>query len=166
MPTASFSSSLFPPRRRVVTGHDQDALALVMIDDFKSTKIGDSGFGFARLWSTDEYPVDVTSVENKAFKNPELAPTGSMFVIFDVPPNSKTPLHRTTTIDYVILLRCKLVLHLDGESRTFPEEGHVIVQQGTMYAWENETDQWTRLLAVMMAAEQPVNNGRQLESHS
>jgi len=49
-------------------------------------------------------------------------------------------MHRTPTVDYVIVLEGELVLELDdGESRTIGS-GDIVVQNGTRHAWRNPGD--------------------------
>ncbi|KAJ5765943.1 hypothetical protein N7520_005502 [Penicillium odoratum] len=158
------STSPFPSTRRVVTGHNEEATAIVSRNNTLSTQLRDTGFGFARLWTTEEHPADIVSLQDKALQNPGLAPKGSTFVMFDIPPRSKTALHRTATIDYIVVQKGKVTLGLDDGSRTLLEEGDVMIQQGTMHSWENETDEWTRLISVMIAAQGVIINGKVLPS--
>lgn len=83
-------------------------------------------------------------------------------MIFDAPPQSKTNLHRTTTVDYIIVQKGKITLILDDGSRTLLEEEDVTIQQGTMHSWQNETNEWTRLVSVIIAAQESIINGKNL----
>jgi len=61
-------------------------------------------------------------------------------------------MHRTRSIDYVMLLKGRLTLLLDeGEVELEPMD--VVVQQGTNHAWINKGAEPAVLLAVMVGAE-------------
>ena len=48
------------------------------------------------------------------------------------------PLHRTITLDYGILISGSLTLILENNERTVLRPGDIVVQRGTLHAWENE----------------------------
>lgn len=72
--------------------------------------------------------------------------------------------HRSMTLDYIFVVEGEIVLTLDDGSRTTVKKGEMVVQQATMHGWDNETDQWTRLLCVLIAAKAPVVEGKVLSS--
>jgi hypothetical protein len=50
------------------------------------------------------------------------------------------------------------------ESETTIREGEMMVQMGMIHGWVNKTDQWCRMLFVMLAAEKVVlKDGKVLE---
>jgi quercetin dioxygenase-like cupin family protein len=48
-------------------------------------------------------------------------------------------MHRTRTLDYVVMIEGELVLILD-DSEVVLKPGDVVVQRGTDHAWENRSD--------------------------
>jgi quercetin dioxygenase-like cupin family protein len=116
------------------------------------------------LWSCNKLPADVSSTEDKGLLSTGLTNKGAMFRFVDFPPNSPGVQHRSITLDYGFVVKGELYLTLDDGSRTVIREGDTVVQQATMHGWANETDQWARLLCVLINAEAPVINGRQLET--
>jgi uncharacterized cupin superfamily protein len=56
--------------------------------------------------------------------------------------------HKTSTIDYVVVLDGAVELVLD-EGSAVVEPGEVVVQRGTNHAWRNHGDAAIRLLVVM-----------------
>ena len=48
-------------------------------------------------------------------------------------------MHRTRTLDYVVLVEGELVLILD-DGEVILKPGDVVVQRGTDHAWENRSD--------------------------
>lgn len=69
------------------------------------------------------------------------------------PDTSRDPrMHRTKTLDYIILLRGEVTLLLDeGEVHLMPFD--VVVQRGTNHAWINYGSQKALLAAIMIDAE-------------
>jgi hypothetical protein len=60
-------------------------------------------------------------------------------------------MHRTRTVDYVILLKGEVTMLLDeGEVRMKPFD--VVIQRGTSHAWVNHGDEPAILAGVMIAA--------------
>jgi len=53
-------------------------------------------------------------------------------------------MHRTRTLDYVVVIEGEVVLLLD-DSETILGKGDVVVQRGTNHAWENRSDAVVRM---------------------
>jgi uncharacterized cupin superfamily protein len=64
-------------------------------------------------------------------------------------------LHRTRTIDYVVVLEGEIHLMLD-ESEVRLQAGDVVVQQGTNHAWFNRGTVPCRLAMVFVDAQEPA----------
>lgn len=62
-------------------------------------------------------------------------------------------MHRTLSVDYAVILTGEVVLKLDGGREKTVKAGDMIVQRGVNHEWHNRTDEWTRILVVMVAAE-------------
>lgn len=52
-------------------------------------------------------------------------------------------MHRTQTLDYVVMIEGELVLLLDDSEVTL-KAGEVVVQRGTDHAWEDRSDKVAR----------------------
>ncbi|OMP85158.1 hypothetical protein BK809_0000257 [Diplodia seriata] len=155
--------SPLPPVRRVVTGHNASAAAVVKSDEALPGIPLQIGPSITPLWATEELPADVSSPQDKAQLETGLTNDGAIMRILDVPPGAKFPLHRTVSLDYVYVVQGEVVLTLDDGSRTTVKANDVVVQQATMHGWENETEQWARMLLVMMRSQKPVVAGKALE---
>ncbi len=69
------------------------------------------------------------------------------------PETGKSPwMHRTKTIDYIILLSGEVTLLLDGEERDL-KPFDVVIQRGTNHAWINRGMEPALLIAVLIDAE-------------
>jgi mannose-6-phosphate isomerase-like protein (cupin superfamily) len=136
--------------RRVVTGHDARGKSIVLSDGPPPQHHAMHGLGVG---------ADFHEMWNEADPIPELAPlaarepnersftimpaSGNLLRILDVYPlkdgGRRTVMHRTRTLDYVIVIEGELVLILD-DSEVILKPGEVVVQRGTDHAWENRSD--------------------------
>ncbi|KAL4876675.1 hypothetical protein BJY04DRAFT_222851 [Aspergillus karnatakaensis] len=89
--------------------------------------------------------------------------SGSVCRIVDMRPGAISPMHRTVSLDYGVVLEGVVELVLDsGETRVM-NRGDVAVQRGTMHAWRNTSDtEWARMLYVLLPAEGVNAGGREL----
>lgn len=84
--------------------------------------------------------------------------TGSRVRINEMLPGSldenglQSPMHRTESIDFGIVIEGQVTLVLDGGEIT-AGPGDVIVQRGTIHAWANRGDTTARIAFVMLAGE-------------
>jgi len=136
--------------RRVVTGHDAHGRSVVLSDGPppQHHPMHGSGVGadFHEMWNDPETIPELTSV---GAREPNERPftimpvTGHLLRILDVYPlkhgGKRTVMHRTRTLDYVVVIEGELVLILD-DSEAILRPGEVVVQRGTDHAWENRSD--------------------------
>ncbi|OOF90023.1 hypothetical protein ASPCADRAFT_157606 [Aspergillus carbonarius ITEM 5010] len=157
-----------PPRptdtRLVVTGHDEKGGTTIVKDTCgQANAVGDGTF-LNTLWSSNATPAPIDGDDRKV---PEFADgfKGSLFNTYDIPPHYKGAMHRTVSLDYIVVLKGQVVLALEDGKRVTLSEGDTTVQQGTMHSWENESDNWARLVSVMLPAKQLVIGNKALEPY-
>ena len=149
--------------RRVVTGHDADGKSVVLSDGAAPQHhdmVGDRiGADFFEIWSTPETVPQITSTpasepNERAFTI--MPPTGHLLRIIEIyPPHQggrRTAMHRTKTVDYVVVIEGEVVLILD-DSEVVLKAGDAVVQRGTDHAWENRSDSLTRMVFFHIDAE-------------
>jgi len=112
---------------------------------------GGVGADFFEMWNTPKPVPELTSVEGREPSEREftiMPPTGHLLRIIDIyPPASggkRTVMHRTETLDYVVVIEGEVVLILD-DSEVVLKPGDVVVQRGTNHAWENRADKMARM---------------------
>jgi quercetin dioxygenase-like cupin family protein len=148
----------YPPIRRVVTGHDAGNVAKVLIDGpATNAKRPSSGSVSTLIWCTDRTPAAIPvgeSIEDMGARILGTAPParGSRFAVIDFPPNNQPHMHRTETIDYVIVLEGEIEMDMD-ESTVKLKAGDVLVQRGTNHAWANRSAAPARVAFVLIDAE-------------
>ena len=82
---------------------------------------------------------------------------GSRFAVIDFAPKSTGGVHRTETIDYVIVLSGEIEMQMD-DSVVKMKAGDVMVQRGTNHGWTNTSDRPARVAFVLMDAK-PIGIG-------
>ncbi|HEU0073763.1 MAG TPA: cupin domain-containing protein [Dehalococcoidia bacterium] len=81
-----------------------------------------------------------------------------MFRVGEIGPGARSPMHRTNSVDYGIVLEGELDMELDGGDRVHLKAGDVVVQRGTNHAWINDSHQPARMAWILLDAE-PVRIG-------
>lgn len=173
------------PIRRVVTGHHADGRSTVITDGpAPNVKQRQAGNASTLLWVTEESPAGVSGSADRAARDIGVPPPpcGSIFRIAEFPPHSggevrdhaallrdfgigedvapgypprHPAIHRTRTIDYVIVLEGEIDLLLDdGEVRL--GAGDVVIQRGSNHAWINRSGKLCRLGMVFIDAQEPA----------
>ena len=151
-------SAGLPPIRRVVTGHDANGVARVLIDG-PATNVRSSRPGSAStlIWSSDEMPVDIAIGENAEDYGARVLGTappenGTRFTINDIPPGRPGLMHRTETLDYAIVLAGEIDMVMDNEATVTLKTGDVVVQRGTNHSWVNRGNAPARIAFVLLDA--------------
>ena len=158
------SDSGLPPVQRVVTGHDENGRAVFRSEDVSPTKMVPTGdAAFLLLWTTETVPADNNDETDGRDRDVGTTLTGgSAFRIVDVLPGQQSPMHRTNSIDYGIVMKGEIELELeDGRKKTI-REGGVIVQRGTIHLWRNTTDKPCRIAFILVEAPPYLHDGKPL----
>jgi quercetin dioxygenase-like cupin family protein len=121
-----------------------------------------SGSLFYELWATDAAPAPIdadpvgTGPVGTGPANPAAgplsvppAPNGTKIRINELPPGAGSPMHRTQTVDYGIVLDGEIVLVLE-DSETVLRAGDVVVQRGTSHRWENRSGATARVAFILI----------------
>jgi quercetin dioxygenase-like cupin family protein len=168
------------PVRRVATGTSTQGRSVVALDEMIEpvTVAALPGYAWHRLWSFDkppEHPGEVRAAAELAHFPPA---GGVRFTVFTVPPatTARAPLtqerrreldqklpgrsavmesdqdgmHRTPTVDLIVVLSGRVSLHLDDGAVVDLNTGDCLVQNGTRHAWRNDTDEPCTLGVVLI----------------
>jgi quercetin dioxygenase-like cupin family protein len=143
------------PIRRVITGHNDKNVAKVILEDTaKNTKTPRAGVASTLLWCSDEMPTDIAIGENAEDMGARILGTappenGSRFIIMEFAPGIASEMHRTETIDYIVMLSGEIEMDMD-DSTVKLRAGDVMVQRGTNHAWANRGKEPARLAIVLL----------------
>ena len=147
----------YPPIRRFVTGHDaSDVAKVIMQGPATNAKHPNAGTVSTMIWSTDRTPADIAIGENVEDLGARIIGTappanGTRFAVIDFPPGNKPRMHRTETIDYVIVLTGELEMQMN-DSTVKLKAGDVLVQRGTNHAWVNRGTEPARVAFILIDA--------------
>src|SRR5262249_7516075 len=120
--------------RRVVTGHDGGGASVFTADGpGPVVRTAPDRARVSGVWGTDAAPAPIDADP----PGPTLSaltvpppPNGTKIRINEFPPGVVSPVHRTQSVDYGIVLSGEVVLVLD-EAETVLRAGDVVVQRGT-----------------------------------
>lgn len=161
------SDSGLPLVQRVVTGHNAHGRAVFRSEDFSPTRMIPSGdASFLTIWSTETVPAD-----NNDERDGRDLPTGltlergSVIRITDMLPGRESPMHRTNSIDYGIVLEGEIELELEDGAKTTIRQGGIIIQRGTNHLWRNTTDKACRIAFILIEASPYLHDGAPLGEH-
>ncbi|MGA8706965.1 MAG: cupin domain-containing protein [Steroidobacteraceae bacterium] len=149
--------------RRVVTGHDGSGKSIVLSDgqppQHHAMRGPDIGADFYEIWQS-ALPVPMLTSTEAHEPNERgftiMPVSGHLLRIIEIYPprdgGKRTVMHRTRTLDYVVVIDGEIVLMLD-DSEVELHKGDVVVQRGTDHAWENRSEQVARVAFFHIDAE-------------
>lgn len=139
--------------RRVVTGHDPRGVSVFASDGpVPVVRTAPDGALFYEIWGTGAAPAPVAAAEPDPTAGTLTVPpppAGTKIRINEFAPGVVSPVHRTRSVDYGIVLSGEVVLVLD-DSETVLRSGDVVVQRGTSHRWENRADQTARVAFILV----------------
>ncbi|KAI1844276.1 hypothetical protein JX265_007885 [Neoarthrinium moseri] len=158
---------------RVITDHNEKGEAIF------SSQIPEplpgvtiyNGAVFSLGYATNERPVGLSNNKDIETYKPLLAnppgiviPGGTVARFVDTPPNALSPMHRTVSLDYGVVLEGEVELILDSGEVRLLKRGDLAIQRGTMHAWRNPSKtEWNRMLYFLQESEPVIVNGKALE---
>ncbi|KAL2128907.1 hypothetical protein VTI74DRAFT_8485 [Chaetomium olivicolor] len=162
-----------PVPNRFITTHDAEGRAIIdesipAAAPFYS--LGKDDASFAQCYVSSEFPVNISNDADKtAYSNflnnpPGLTVSGGTVLRYvDMPPGALSPMHRTVSLDYGVVLEGEVDLVLDsGETRAM-KRGDICIQRATMHAWRNRSDtEWARMLYVLQPVQPTTVAGKEL----
>jgi quercetin dioxygenase-like cupin family protein len=151
--------------RRVVTGHDNDGKALVLIDELCTNVISRrERHQSCVVWSTESFPVNNSGNEDEAARPVGApGPDGTVFRLIEYGPGVAPRNHRTSTLDYAVVMSGEIDMELDG-SVVHLKAGDVIVQRGTIHNWVNNGTAPCVIAFALIAAQPVTRRGKTLEA--
>jgi quercetin dioxygenase-like cupin family protein len=148
----------FTPVRRIVTGHDDAGRAVIRSDDLLPVEpIASGDAAFSLVWTTASVPADNNDETDGRLRDAGLTlHRGSVIRIVDMLPGGTSPFHRSSSIDYGIVLSGSVELELDDGAVTTAEAGDIIVQRGTVHLWRNPSATEVCRIAFVLIEAAPV----------
>jgi quercetin dioxygenase-like cupin family protein len=140
--------------RRVVTGHNSEGRAHIRSDEvFTPSPIAIGGADFALLWTTATVPADNNDETDGRLREAGLTiHQGSVIRVVDMLPGGASPMHRSNSIDYGIVISGKVELELDDGEKTVLGTGDICIQRGTIHLWRTVGDAPCRIIFILTQA--------------
>ena len=152
--------------RRVVTGHDDQGRAKVLIDEqVKNVMSPRPGAEFSVIWSSEGFPVNNDGSEDPSGK--KIATTidnGTVFRIVSFGPGVSPRNHRTDSIDYAVVMSGEIDMALDIGT-VHLKAGDVLVQRGTIHNWVNKGSEPCVIAFTLVSAKPVIAGGKPLPAH-
>jgi quercetin dioxygenase-like cupin family protein len=138
--------------RRVVTGHDAAGRAVVRIDDAPAPRSSRPGHEAVVVWTAQGNPADNTGDEDAALQPVgSTLQDGSVFRVISYGPGVAPRNHRTSSIDYAIVISGEIDMELD-DTVVHLRAGDVLVQRGTIHNWVNNSSEPCVIAFVLIDA--------------
>ncbi|SPO04336.1 related to Cupin domain protein [Cephalotrichum gorgonifer] len=159
---------------RYITTHDSEGKARfsdAVPDPAPVRRVMGGDMEFSLMYTTMGFPVSMTDSQDiKTYQDyvvsaPAITiPGGTACRTVDFPPGYTSPMHRTPSCDFGIVIEGEIELVLDSGETRLLKRGDVAVQRGTNHAWRNTgNDTWARMFYVLQSAEKVAIGGKVLE---
>lgn len=158
-----------PPIQRLVTTHNEKGEAIFSdaLDPENQRKFlpeGDAAFALGYL--TRGFPVELSDdADIETFKpylqNPPgiIVSDGTVLRFVDMAPGHVSPMHRTVSLDYGVVIEGDIELILDSGEKRPMKRGDIAIQRGTNHAWRNTSStSWARMMYILQPAK-PISIG-------
>jgi len=160
--------------QRYITTHDPETGKAVFDDSIPTAAPyyqlpaeddGKENAMFATMFTSEGFPTqlygnndDDLQTYNKYLKNPPgvIIGNGTVLRYVDMPPGALSPMHRTISLDYGVVIEGEVALVLDSGEERVMKRGDVSIQRATNHAWRNmSSTNWARMLYILQPA-QPI----------
>jgi quercetin dioxygenase-like cupin family protein len=150
------------PIRRIVTGHTKEGKAIFTIDEEIETVVIPTGdAAMATLWTSASVPADCNDqIDGRMRDAGTTLKGGSVIRVVEMLPGASSPMHRSASIDYGIVLSGEIELELDDKVFKTVGIGGIIIQNGTIHKWRNPSpSKICRIIFVLTEAKPFEVNG-------
>ena len=151
--------------RRVVTGHDAQGRATVLIDEsVKNAGSSRPGATASVIWTTEKFPIDNDGSEDRSTRQTGTTlPGGTVFRVVEFAPGVSPRNHRTDSIDYAVVIAGEIDMVLDTQT-VHLKAGDVLVQRGTIHNWANNGTQPCTIAFALIDAKPVTSGGKVLHA--
>jgi len=152
--------------RRVVTGHDEQGRAKVIIDETTTNVTPQRpGADYSVIWTTEGFPLSNDGSDDPSHKPiGTTLPNGTVFRVVSFAPGVAPRNHRTDSIDYAVVISGEIDMDLDVGS-VHLKAGDVLVQRGTIHNWVNRGTAPCVIAFTLISAKPVTAGGKTLNAH-
>jgi quercetin dioxygenase-like cupin family protein len=141
--------------RRIVTGHDAHGKAVVSTDQIIESTAGkiDPTINAMDVWATKSTPPELDGPDPLGGPLPTTPGLGgTMLKLLELPPGTPPLMHKTATLDYVIVLAGEVVMALDNGAEVQMKAGDVVIQRANVHGWANRGLEPCRIAFFLVGA--------------
>ncbi len=152
--------------RRVVTGHDAEGRAKVLVDEQVKNVISNRpGATSSVIWSSQGFPVDNDGDADPTGKSiGTTLNNGTVFRVVKFDPGVSPRNHRTDSVDYAVVISGEIDMALDIGT-VHLKAGDVLVQRGTVHNWINNGKEPCVIAFTLVSAKPVTAGGKSLAAH-
>lgn len=167
------------PFRRIITSHESSDMdgcnVTIFDDDVVPVSVLAGGayikplFSHPGLPAVSSHSISPEEIQAAADAAPDVVrPDAVNARVTDLAPGFKVDYHRTSSIDYNILVAgsATLITPLSGgkEKRTVVKAGEIVIQRGTLHAWEagEEGARWYTVVVAALPVKVGDKEGKEL----
>ena len=149
--------------RRVVTGHDDQGRAKVLIDETVKNVVSQRpGALYSVIWSSEGFPASNEGDDDPSAKKiGTTIDNGTVFRVVSFGPGVAPRNHRTDSVDYAVVISGEIDMELDIGS-VHLKAGDVLVQRGTIHNWVNKGSAPCVIAFTLIASESVTAGGKTL----
>src|SRR6185437_7451695 len=153
--------------RRVVTGHDAQGRARVLIDEqVKNVFSPRPGAAYSVIWSNEGFPANNDGDEDPSGKKiGTTIDNGAVFRVVSFGPGVAPRNHRTDSIDYAVVMSGEIDMELDNGTSVHLKAGDVLVQRGTIHNWVNNGKEPCVIAFTLISSKPVTAGGKPLPAH-
>ena len=140
--------------RRIVTTHTADGRSRVGSDAVIEAQPGkmQAGVSVANLWLND-MPPRLDGADPRAKPFPLLPQDGgALFRVLELAPGATPMMHKTETLDYVVVLKGEVAMLLEDGTELQLRPHDVMIQRATVHGWANRGTEPCRFATVVIDA--------------
>ncbi len=141
--------------RRIVTRHDAQGRSMIGSDSVIESQPGkmQSEISIANLWLHETLPPNLNGDDPTAKDFPVLpSNAGAVFRVLELQPGTQPHMHKTQTIDYIVVLQGELTMTLEDGKAVTMKPRDTMVQRATVHGWANRGDKPCRFATVVIDA--------------
>jgi quercetin dioxygenase-like cupin family protein len=152
--------------RRVVTGHDAQGHAKVLIDEqVRNVFSQRAGAFYSVIWTNEGFPANNDGDADPSGKKiGTTIDNGAVFRVVSFGPGVAPRNHRTDSIDYAVVMSGEIDMALDDGVVVHLKAGDVLVQRGTIHNWINNGSVPCVIAFILVSAKPVTVGGKPLKA--
>jgi len=171
--------NILPPFHRFITTHEPSTgkavFSKALPEEAPGVLLPPPSAQFALMYTSNGWPAqlngdkDLETYTNFLANPPGITiSSGVLCRVVDMFPGALSPMHRTVSLDYGVVIEGEIELVLDSGEVRHMKRGDTAIQRGTNHAWKNVTPKdmgngWARMFFVLMPSEPVEVAGKALE---